>query len=82
MGHIKNSFFLPAFIVGVIGGFLLAFFNAFNLQTNYWIAIAILFAGAAIGIFIGKIIEFKWIDVGLPLGLLVGGLIAVFCTML
>lgn len=76
MGKIQNSCFLPAFIVGMVIGFLLMYFNVFDLRSNILIPISIVFAAAAVGIFVGKIIELKWIDAGLPLGVLLGGAIA------
>ena len=50
----------------------------FNLVANIWISIAIVCALGAIGVFVGKIIELKWIDAGLPLGALIGGAVAYF----
>jgi hypothetical protein len=76
MGSIKQSFFLPSAVIGTIIGFLLVYFNVFNLLANIWIPIAIVCALGAIGIFIGKIIELEWVDAGLPLGALIGGAIA------
>ena len=78
MGSIKQSVFKPAFIIGAIIGFLLVYFNVFNLVANIWISIAIVCALGAIGVFVGKIIELKWIDAGLPLGALIGGAVAYF----
>ena len=78
MGSIKQSFFKPAFIIGAIIGFLLVYFNVFNLVANIWISIAIVCALGAIGVFVGKNIELKWIDAGLPLGALIGGAVAYF----
>lgn len=78
MGSIKQSFFIPAFIIGAIIGFLLVYFNVFNLLSNIWIPIAIVCALGAIGIFVGKIIELEWVDAGLPLGALIGGAICFF----
>ena len=78
MGSIKQSFFLPSAIIGAIIGFLMVCFNVFNLVANIWISIAIVCALGAIGVFVGKIIELKWIDAGLPLGALIGGAVAYF----
>ena len=78
MGSIKQSFFLPSAVIGTIIGFLLVYFNVFNLLANIWIPIAIVCALGAIGIFIGKIIELEWVDAGLPLGALIGGAVAYF----
>jgi len=75
MGKIQNSCFLPALIVGAVIGFLLAYFNVFDLRSNIWISISAVCAAAAVGIFVGKIIELKWIDVGLPIGVIIGGAI-------
>lgn len=75
MGSIKQSFFKAAFIIGAIIGFLLVFFNVFNLLANIWIPVAIVCALGFIGLFVGKIIELKWVEVGLFLGLLFGGAI-------
>ena len=76
MGSIKQSFFVPSAIIGAIIGFLLVYFNVFNLLANIWIPFAIVCLLGAISIFIGKIIELKWVDAGLPFGAIVGGLIA------
>ena len=76
MGKIQNSCFVPALIVGVIVGFLLTYFNVFDLRSNILIPISVVCAAAAVGIFVGKIVELKWIDVGLPSGVLIGGAIA------
>ncbi len=78
MGSIKQSFFIPSAIIGAIIGFLLVYFNVFNLLANIWIPIAIVCALGAIGIFLGKIIELEWVDAGLPLGALIGGAVAYF----
>ncbi len=80
MGSIKQSFFWPSAIIGAIIGFLLVYFNAFNLLANIWIPIAIVCALSAIGLFIGKIIELEWVDAGLPLGALIGGAVAYFLS--
>ena len=76
MGSIKHSFFVPSAIICAIIGFLLVYFNVFNLRANIWIPFAIVCLLGAISIFIGKIIELKWVDAGLPFGAIVGGLIA------
>ena len=78
MGSIKQSFFWPSAIIGAVVVFLLVYFNVFNLVANIWIPIAIVCALAAIGVFIGKIIELEWVDAGLPLGALIGGAVAYF----
>ena len=78
MGSIQKSFFVPSTIIGAVIGFLLVYFNVFNLVANMWIPIAIVCALAAIGVFVGKKIELEWVDVGLPLGALIGGAIAYF----
>ena len=78
MGSIKHSFFVPSAIIGAIIGFLLVYFNVFNLLANIWIPFAIVCLLGAISIFIGKIIELEWVDAGLPLGALIGGAVAYF----
>lgn len=78
MGSIKQSFFWPSAIIGAVIGFLLVYFNVLNLLANIWIPIAIVLALAAIGLFVGKIVELKWVDVGLPVGALIGGAICYF----
>ena len=80
MGSIKQSFFVPSAIIGAIIGFILVYFNVFNLLSNIWIPIAIVCALGAIGIFVGKIIELEWVDAGLFLGSLFGGAIGYILT--
>ena len=75
MGSIKQSFFIPSAIIGAIIGFLLVYFNVFNLLANIWIPVAIVCALGFIGLFVGKIIELKWVEVGLFFGSLFGGAI-------
>lgn len=80
MGKIQNSCFLPASIVGAVIGFLLVYFNVFNLRSNIWIPISAVCLAGAVGIFVGKILELKWIDVGLPIGMLIGGAVGYFIS--
>jgi len=75
MGSIKQSFFWPSFIIGAIICFLLVYFNLFNLLANFWKPFAIVCALGAIGLFVGKIFELKWVEVGLFVGSLFGGAI-------
>ena len=72
MSKIQNSCFVPALIAGAVIGFLLSFFNVFGVNNNIWIPIALIAIGGAVGVFVGKIVELKWIDLGLPLGLIIG----------
>ena len=76
MGSYKHSYIWHSAIVGVIIGSLLMYFNVFDVHDHKLIAFSILLAATVIGIFVGKIVELKWIDVGFPFGVLIGGAIA------
>ncbi|MCI6643431.1 MAG: hypothetical protein SOY99_05715 [Alloprevotella sp.] len=72
MAKIENSYFGTALIVGCVIGFLLSFFNVCSMNDNIWIPVSVIAIGGFIGVFVGKILELEWIDLGLPIGLLVG----------
>lgn len=42
------------------------------MNDNIWIPVSVIAIGGFIGVFVGKILELEWIDLGLPIGLLVG----------
>lgn len=72
MGKIQDSCFVPALVIGAIVGFAASFFNVFNMNECFWIVFAIVAALGAVFIFVSKIVEMQWADVGGTLGLLVG----------
>ena len=80
MAKFENSCFWPALIVGGVVGFLLSFFNVFSMNDNSWMPVSVVAIGGFAGVFVGKILELKWIDLGLPIGLLAGLGVGYFCA--
>lgn len=77
MGRAKGSNVIGWGIIGFIVGILVSLFVPF-VYVNIWPIIAIVAIVGGIAIFVGKIVELEWIDVGLPSGAILGLLIGSF----
>lgn len=81
MGRMEDSNVIVWAVIGLIVGTLASLFVPF-VYVNIWPIIAIVALVGGIAIFVGKIVELDWIDVGLPsgaiLGLLIGYLVRAF----
>ena len=81
MGKMENSNVWGWFSVSFILGILAALFIPF-VYVNIWMIIAIVAIAGGIAVFVGKIKELNWIDVGLPSGAVIGLLVGYFGKML
>ena len=80
MSKINNSCFVPALIGSAVIGFFLSLFNLWGMNDNIWIPVAIVAILGCVTLFLGKIIEMRWMEVGAIIGSTIGLVIGYFCA--
>lgn len=63
--------------LGAFIGFIIGIFYTTAILTNWWIVLLVTFVVICLGVLVGHIHELRWLDIYLPLGFLLGLILAI-----